>query len=185
MASRWFIINEWLFSNLSTERASALEDPETLKQRREESIRFLELLFDRQEDGIVVPRDCPWIRKAYQWADRANRLGGRERSLSKRFFREVLLQPSRRIELEKDDLQELPSELRRLIRTHKDDEIEEYINDEDEYLLLTWLSSPVQIEYIVTTDTGLQAALAKHYPAIKTCHRDDFLAEYLATPPAQ
>ena len=68
---------------------------------------------------------------------------------------------------------------------NKGDEIEEYINDEDEYLLLTWLSSPVKVEYIVTTDTGLQDALARHYPEIKTRHRDDFLAEYLATPSAQ
>ncbi|MCY3857490.1 MAG: hypothetical protein OXG25_01135 [Gammaproteobacteria bacterium] len=184
MASRWFIINEWLFSNLSGERDSDQDDPEILKQAKEDSVRFLELLFDRIEDGIVVPRDCPWIRKAYQWADRANKSGGRERNLSKRFFREVLLQPSRRIELERDDLKELPPELRRLIRTHKDDKIEEYINDEDEYLLLTWLSSPVRIEFIVTTDTALQDALARHYPAIKTRHRDDFLAEYLS-PPAQ
>ncbi|MCY3944972.1 MAG: hypothetical protein OXF44_01640 [Anaerolineaceae bacterium] len=179
MASRWFIINEWLFSNLSGERDSDQDDPEILNQRKEESVRFLELLFDRKEDGIVVPRDCPWIRKAYQWADRANKASFRDQLLSKRFFREVLLQPTRRIELEQGDLKDLPPELRRLIRTHKEEEIDEYINDEDEYLLLTWLSSPVRIEYIVTTDTALQDALAKHYPAIKTRHRDDFLAEYL------
>ncbi len=184
MASRWFIINEWLFSNLSNEKDSDQDSSETTDRRKEESVQFLETLFVRKEDGIVVPRNCPWIRKAYQWADRANRVGGRERNLSKRFFREVLLQPSRRIELEKDDLKELPPELRRLIRTQKDDEIAEYINDEDEYLLLTWLSSPVQIEYIVTTDLGLQNALARHFPAIRTRHRDDFLAEYLGNPPA-
>ena len=184
MASRWFIINEWLFSNLSTERDSGQEDPEILTRRKEESVRFLELLFDRKEDGIVVPRDCPWIRKAYQWADRANKASTKDRVLSKRLFREVLLQPDRRKIIEEIELVELPPELRRLIRTHKDDEIEDYINDEDEYLLLTWLSSPVRIEYIVTTDTSLQVALARHYPAIKTIHRDDFLAEYL-NPPAQ
>ena len=185
MASRWFIINEWLFSNLSGEKDTDQDDPEILKLRKEESVRFLELLFEREEDGIVVPRDCPWIRKAYQWADRANKESLRDRELSKRLFREVLLQPSRRIELEKDDLKELPHKLRRLIRTYKDEEIEEYINDEDEYLLLTWISSPVKIEYIVTTDTGLRDALAKHYPDIKTRHRDDFLAEYLGTVSAQ
>lgn len=185
MASRWFIINEWLFSNLSGERDSDQDDPEFLKQGKEESVRFLELLFDRKEDGIVVPRDCPWIKKAYQWADRANKVGGKERILSKRFFREILLQPDRRKLLEQDDLKELPPALRRLIRTHKEAEIDEYINDEDEYLLLTWLSSPVRIEYIVTTDTALQDALAKHYPAIKTRHRDDFLKGYLGDPPAR
>ena len=68
---------------------------------------------------------------------------------------------------------------------HKNDEIEEYINDEDEYLLLTWLSSPVNIEYIVTTDRRLMNALAEHRPDIKTRHRDDFLTEYLGTAPAQ
>ncbi len=185
MASRWFIINEWLFSNLSGERDSDQDDHEILKQGKEESVRFLERLFDRKEDGIVIPRDSPWIRKAYQWADRANRASIRDRNLSKRFFREILLQPDRRKLLERDELKDLPPELRRLIRTHKDEEIEEYINDEDEYLLLTWLSSPVRIEYIVTTDTGLQDALARHYPAIKTRHRDDFLAEYLGNQPAR
>ena len=185
MASRWFIINEWLFSNLSSEEDSGQDSPETINQRKEESVRFLETLFVRKEDGIVVPRDCPWIRKAYQWADRANKVGGKERILSKRFFREILLQPDRRKLLERDELKELPPELRRLIRTHKDEAIEEYINDEDEYLLLTWISSPVRIEYIVTTDTGLQDALARHYPAIKTRHRDAFLAEYLGQLPAR
>ena len=85
--------------------------------------------------------------------------------------------------MEEDDIKDLPPKLRRLIRTHKDDEIDEYINDEDEYLLLTWLSSQVEVECIVTTDTRLQQALAKHYPEIRTLHRDEFLASYPTMPP--
>ena len=49
MASRWFIINEWLFSNLSSEKDTDQDDPEILKLRKVESVRFLELLFEREE----------------------------------------------------------------------------------------------------------------------------------------
>ena len=185
MASRWFIINEWLFYNLSGYKDSDQDDPETINRRKEESVQFLEALFVRRDDGLVVLRNGPWIRALRRWADRADKASVKDRNMSKQFFRRVLLQPDRRKFIEEDEIVELPPELRRLIRTHKDDEIEEYINDEDEYLLLTWLSSPVKIEYIVTTDSGLHIALAKHYPVIKTRHRDCFLKEYLGKSPAR
>ena len=76
------------------------------------------------------------------------------------------------------EVKELPDILQNLLNEGK-------IDRDDEYLFQTWLSSPVKVEYIVTSDKRLMQALAKHYPEIKTRHRDDFLTEYLDTAPAQ
>ena len=177
MASRWFIINEWLFSNLAGEKDSQ-QDPEVPKRKKVQSIRFLRALFYENDDGLVVLMSSPWMDKAKRWSRRTNYRSRQEQDLSNYFFRRFIINRKKCRALLPKDVVPLSDELQHKLAS-------EQIDSKDKYLLQTWKSSPVPVEYIVTTDRKLMNALAKHCPEIKSRHRDEFLDEYLSTSPAQ
>ncbi len=177
MASRWFIINEWLFSNLAGEKDSQ-QDPEVPKRKKVQGIRFLQVLFFEKDDGLVVLLGSPWMDKAKRWSRRTNYRSRQEQDLSNYFFRRFIINRNKCRALLPKDVVPLSDELQRKLAT-------EQIDSKDTYLLQTWKSSPVPVEYIVTTDRKLMNDLAEHCRKIKTRHRDDFLAEYLGTAPAR
>lgn len=161
MASRWFIINEWLLNDL-------LGDNEAEAQKQ--SFQFLRLLIN-ESDGIVVLRESPWMSKAWQLMEMTDPI---RRKLSK-FLQLIILRDANKCQIiMEDEVEKLPDSLQQLLTDRQ-------IDNDDEYLLKTWCSSPVEVEYIVTTDIKLQRALAEHYPEIRTLHRDNFLENYLET----
>lgn len=178
MASRWFIINEWLFSNLAGETDSQEKDPEDPKRRKVQSIRFLQALFFERDDGLVVLLGSPWMDKAQRWSDRTSFRSHQEQRLSKYFFGRFILNRNKCRALLPKDIVRLPDDLQRKLDAN-------LIDKKDKYLLETWISSPVPVEYIVTTDRKLMKDLKDNWDAIKTRHRDDFLADYLNPSPAR
>ena len=165
MVSRWFIINEWLLDNL-------LDNSRPEEQER--SVHFLEALI-RSPDGIIVLWNSPWMEKAWELMEKDDE---ERRQISILFQTRLVRHLSKFKWLMDYEVKELPDILQNLLNEGK-------IDRDDVYLFQTWLSSPVKVEYIVTSDKRLMQALAEHWSDIKTRHRDDFLTEYLGTAPAQ
>lgn len=164
MTSRWFIINEWLLNDL-------LGDNETEAQKQ--SVQFLSSLIQAPH-GIVILQDSPWMSKAWQLMKMAD---PNQRQISKFLQLRILRDANKCRIIKGDEVVKLPDSLQQLLT-------ERQIDNDDEYLLQTWCSSPVKIEYIVTSDEYLMRALEMHYPEIRTLHRDEFLDGYPEVPPA-
>ena len=167
MTSRWFIINEWLLNDLL-----GYNGHDALKR----SDRFLRTLV-RGPDGIIVLWKSPWMDKAWELMEKEDE-ERRQRSIL--LQTELVRNLNRFRWLMDHEVKELPDKLQSLLDEGK-------IDRDDEYLLQTWYSCPedINIEYIVTSDSKLINDLKDHCPEVKTRHRNEFLAEYLETPPAQ
>lgn len=114
------------------------------------------------------------MRKAWQLMRMAD---PNQRRISKFLQLRILRDANKCRIIKGGKLRKLPDSLQQLLTNRQ-------IDNDDEYLLQTWCSSPVKIEYIVTTDKYLMRALENHYPKIRTIHRDEFLDSYPEIPPA-
>lgn len=163
MASRWFIINDWFHYDLKCRNGP---------EQKEQCVQFLKALINGP-DGIVIIQNGLWLHEIIDWINRENRSNVNERLLRRQFFGMLYLDSQKCKILKGSEINELPPKLRCLLDQKK-------IDNGDEFMMQIWYSSPVKVEYIITTDCRLMNALDKFWPDIKTRHRDDFLAEYLA-----
>ncbi len=93
-------------------------------------------------------------------------------------YSDFIRQSQKCLGLLNDQVGEIPDNLQGLLDSNT-------IDRDDVYLFQAYYAPEVQVDCIVTTDQRLIDALAKHYPAIRTRHRDEFLAEYLSSALAQ
>ena len=161
MASRWFIINEWLLNDLLGHNG-----PDELRR----SDRFLRKLV-RGPDGVIVLWKSAWMDKAWELMEKEDE-ERRQRSIL--FQTELVRNRNRFRWLMDHEVRELPDNLQSVLDEGK-------IDRDDEYLLQTWFSCPedINVDYIVTSDSKLIRDLKEHWPEVRTRHRDDFLADYL------
>ncbi|MCY3936712.1 MAG: hypothetical protein OXG02_05865 [Chloroflexi bacterium] len=158
MPSRWFIINEWLLHDLLGDNKS---------ESQKQSVQILNS-FTHEPHGIVILQDSPWMSKAWQLMKMTDPL---QRKISQFLHLSILRDANKCRIIKEDEVEKLPDSLQQLLTNSQ-------IDNDDEYLLQTWCSSPVKIECIVTTDKNLMRALDEHYPEIRTIHRDEFLDSY-------
>lgn len=171
MAPRWFILNEWILHDLVGENGIA---------RQKQSGEFLATLL-KTSDGIVVCLESQWMRKFWGFYNQNSQRDGYRtevRRLLTLLYRDFIRQNQKCLGLLNDQVGEIPATLQGLLDSNT-------IDRDDTYLFQAYYAPDVQADCIITTDQRLIDALARHYPEIKTRHRDDFLNEYLGTSPAQ
>ncbi len=170
MASRWFILNEWILHDLVGENG-------VVKQKQ--SGDFLSALLE-SPDGIVVYFASQWMRKLWNFYSR-NSQGDTYRTEERRLFTLLytdIIRHSRKCRgLLNEHIGDLPDDLQSLLDSNT-------IDRDDTYLFQTFFAPGVQAECIVTTDQRLIDAIDESPLNVSTIHRDDFLDDYLASTPA-
>jgi len=152
MASRLFVVNEWLLEDLR-----GTNGPE----KRHESYKWLKTLHDRC-DRLAVLKPSPWTQKAYRLMKQTDTTG---RMVSRFLHQEVLRNQLKTQLVPPTELRQAPPEVR------------DATPEPDRYLVDLYFT--VNAARLITTDTALHEKLAAS-KEVNVDMRDSFVAAYLS-----
>jgi len=151
MASKCFVINEWIIHDLMGDNG---------REAQEESSRFLSRLKESC-DQIVILEGSKWLEKAYDLMRKGDPI---IRTLSKQLRLEILRDPKKCKILNKDEIKPLSEKDR------------DKIPYDDQYLVELYFSADA--DALVTSDSRLIENISLQ-PPVEIILRNDFLKGYL------